>query len=72
MKLGILLLILSLLIAGLGMYGFEVYSPLTFGPMPPAARLFFLLGLAGMIAGSGLAIVGSIRIMVAMIVSRIR
>jgi hypothetical protein len=60
MKLGILLLVLGLLIAGAGAYAWQYSSPTFLGYRTQEAQQFFSLGLAGIILGGGLAIGGII------------
>jgi hypothetical protein len=64
MKLGTILLILGLIIAGVGIYFWQYYSPTFLGYRSHEAQQYFSIGLGGMVVGGVLAIVGIVMMIV--------
>jgi hypothetical protein len=58
MKLGTILLILGLIIAGAGIYFWQYNNPTFFGYRSDEAQQYFSIGIGGMVVGGVLAIVG--------------
>jgi len=64
MKLGIVLLILGLIIAGVGIYFWQYNNPTFLGYRSDEAQQYFSMGIGGMVVGGILAIVGIVMMIV--------
>jgi len=64
MKLGTILLILGLIIAGIGIYFWQDNSPTFLGYRSDEAQQYFSMGIGGMVVGGVMAIVGIVMMVV--------